>query len=87
MLGTIARFAARVASARPEAAANILGTRIKRTGDGERLPAFGRDTEWLGTHVYLSASLVVLVFGLLTALKGHYSFGQAWLLFGSRASC
>jgi uncharacterized membrane protein len=63
-------------------AANIQGTRIKRTGDGERLAAFGRDAEWLGTHVYLPSSLTVLVFGILTALKGHYSFGQAWLLIG-----
>jgi uncharacterized membrane protein len=62
--------------------ANIMGTRIRRSGDTERLVAFGRDTEWLGTHVYLPASLVVLVFGILTALKGHYSFGQAWLLIG-----
>ena len=63
-------------------AANIQGTRISRSGDGERLAVFGRDTEWLGNNVYLPASLVVLVFGILTALKGHYSFGQAWLLIG-----
>jgi len=63
-------------------AANIQGTRISRSGDGERLAIYGRDTEWLGTHVYLPSSLVVLVFGILTALKGHYSFGQAWLLIG-----
>ena len=62
--------------------ANIIGTRIKASGDADRLVAFGRDTEWLGTHVYLPASLVVLVFGILTALKGHYSFSQAWLLIG-----
>jgi uncharacterized membrane protein len=62
--------------------ANILGTRISRTNDGDRLAVFGRDTEWLGTHVYLPASLTVLVFGILTALKGHYSFSQAWLIIG-----
>ena len=62
--------------------ANIQGTRISRSGDGERLAMFGRDTEWLGNHVYLPASLVVLVFGVLTALKGNYSFGQAWLVIG-----
>jgi len=63
-------------------AANIQGTRISRSRDGERLAAFGRDTEWVGTHVYLPASLTVLLFGILTALKGHYSFGQAWILIG-----
>ncbi len=64
------------------ASANVLGTRISRSNDGERLAVFGRDTEWLGTHVYLPASLTVLIFGILTALKGHYSFGQAWLIIG-----
>jgi len=63
-------------------AANIQGTRISRSGNGERLAAFGRDTEWLGTHVYMPSSLIVLVFGILTALKGHYSFAQAWLIIG-----
>jgi uncharacterized membrane protein len=61
---------------------NILGTRLSGSSDGERLALFGRDTEWLGTHIYLPASLTVLVFGILTALKGHYSFAQAWLIIG-----
>jgi uncharacterized membrane protein len=62
--------------------ANIQGTRIKRSGDMVRLTAYGRDTEWLGTHVYLPASLTVLLFGILTALKGSYSFTQEWLIIG-----
>jgi uncharacterized membrane protein len=62
--------------------ANIQGTRIKRSGDAARLATFGRDTEWLGTHVYLPASLIVLLFGILTALKGSYSFTQEWLIIG-----
>jgi uncharacterized membrane protein len=61
---------------------NILGTRARSSGDGIRLAAFGKDAEWLGSHVYLPASLTVLVFGVLTALKGHYSFADAWLLIG-----
>jgi uncharacterized membrane protein len=63
-------------------AANIQGTRIRHSGDGPRLAGFARDTEWLGTHVYLPASITVLVFGVLTALRGHYSFTSTWLVIG-----
>ena len=63
-------------------AANIQGTRIKNSGDAGRLAAFSKDTEWIGMRVYLPASIVVLVFGILTALRGHYSFGSAWLIIG-----
>jgi uncharacterized membrane protein len=61
--------------------ANILGTRAKRTG-GTRLADFAIDTEWIGTRIYAPASLTVLVFGVLTTLKGGYSFAQEWLIIG-----
>lgn len=62
--------------------ANVQGTRIRNSGEAPRVAAFARDTEWLSTRVYLPASLTVLVFGILTALRGHYSFGSAWLIIG-----
>lgn len=61
---------------------NILGTRITRAGDDNRLVAFGRDAEWVGTHVYFPSSMVVLLFGILAALRGHDSFTSAWLIIG-----
>jgi uncharacterized membrane protein len=61
---------------------NILGTRITRSGDDSRLVAFGYDVEWIGSHVYLPSTLIVLLFGILTALRGHYSFTNAWLIVG-----
>jgi uncharacterized membrane protein len=61
---------------------NIQGTRIKRSGDAARLAAFGRDSEWIGTHVYLPATLTVLVFGLSAAIRAGYSFSSAWLIIG-----
>ena len=62
--------------------ANILGTRVARSNDGVALARFGRDTEWMGTHVYLPSSFLVLVFGVITVINGHLGFGHAWILFG-----
>ena len=61
---------------------NIQGTRIRRSGDSDRLSGFGFDTEWIGTHIYLPASLIVLVFGVAAAAKAGYSFSSAWLITG-----
>jgi uncharacterized membrane protein len=61
---------------------NIQGTRIRQSGDSARLSAFGFDAEWIGTHVYLPASLTVLVFGLSAAIKAGYSFSSTWLIIG-----
>ena len=61
---------------------NISGTRVKRTGDGARMAEFTSNTAWLGMRIYLPASLVVLVFGVLSALKAHYSFADEWLIIG-----
>ena len=61
---------------------NILGTRILASGDGARMSAFGRDVAWLGTAVYLPASLVVLAFGVWTTIEGDISFGEPWIGIG-----
>ncbi len=61
---------------------NILGTRILASRDRASQIAFAFDVEWMGNHVYLPASLTVLLFGILTALRGHYSFTNAWLIVG-----
>jgi uncharacterized membrane protein len=62
--------------------ANILGTRAAASGSGERLVLFGRDTEWLGTRVYFPSSLLVLLFGVLAVIRGHFGFGHAWIIVG-----
>jgi uncharacterized membrane protein len=61
---------------------NILGTRVVATKDGVALARFGRDTEWVGTHVYLPCSFLVLLSGVLAVVKGHYGFGHGWVIFG-----
>ena len=61
---------------------NLLGTRIATTNDGQRMAVFGRDAAWVGNVVYLPASVVVLVFGVLAVLEGDWSFGDPWVSIG-----
>ncbi len=61
---------------------NILGSRVVATNDGARMAAYGRDSAWIGTFVYLPASVMVLLFGVLAVLEGDWSFGDAWVSIG-----
>ena len=61
---------------------NILGTRVVRSREGTAMARFGRETEWIGTHVFTPAALLVLLFGVFTVINGHIGFGHGWVLFG-----
>ncbi|HJP65783.1 MAG TPA: DUF2269 family protein [Actinomycetota bacterium] len=63
-------------------AINILGTRAAASNDGPRMAAFARETEWVGTHVYLPSSLLLLILGISAVLVGHLGFGHAWIILG-----
>jgi uncharacterized membrane protein len=57
----------------------ILGTRIAKQRDAARMVAFAKDAEWVGNHVFVPASLLVLLFGFLMIHEGPASFGQLWI--------
>jgi uncharacterized membrane protein len=61
---------------------NILGTRLLRSKDGTQLTRFGRDTAWIGNHVFFPSSVLVLLFGIFTVIRGHFGFGHAWVILG-----
>jgi uncharacterized membrane protein len=63
-------------------AINFLGTRAVRSGSGERMAVFAREAEWLGTHVYLPSSLLLLLSGILGVLEGNLGFTTLWVLLG-----
>jgi uncharacterized membrane protein len=63
-------------------AINVLGTRAARSNDGPRIATFAGEAEWLGTHLYLPSSLMVLLFGILTVLNGHIGFTRLWVILG-----
>jgi uncharacterized membrane protein len=58
---------------------SVLGTRIARQRDGARMVAFARDVEWIGNHVFIPASLLVLLFGFLMIHAGFPAFDQLWI--------
>ncbi len=61
---------------------NLLGTRIVKAHDAPRMLGFTRDAEWVGQRIYLPASIVVLVFGVLGVMEGYPDFSDAWVGIG-----
>jgi uncharacterized membrane protein len=55
-----------------------------RTNDPLRVAAFAKDTEFVGTRIFLPSSLILLVSGIFTLhdSSGLWSFGQGWVQFG-----
>jgi uncharacterized membrane protein len=55
-----------------------------RTKDPVRVAAFAGDTEFVGTRIFIPASLILLVSGLLTVHEsgGAWSYRQGWVQFG-----
>lgn len=60
----------------------LLAMRLLRTRDRVRMFRFVGDVAWLGKFVLTPASVTVFVFGLSTAIVGHYSFRSVWLWLG-----
>jgi uncharacterized membrane protein len=60
----------------------FLGTRAVSSRDPEKMAAFGQNAEWLGSRVYMPASLVVLASGIWAVFDGSWSWGDFWILWG-----
>jgi uncharacterized membrane protein len=61
---------------------NILAIRTQRANDPDRLYALARDVEWVGTRVFIPASIVLLIAGIWAAAEGNWEFSQAWISIG-----
>ena len=59
----------------------IYAVRVTRDDDPEKLAYFAKQVEWVGTRVFIPASLVLVVLGVWMVVIGPWSFGQAWVLF------
>jgi uncharacterized membrane protein len=53
-----------------------------KAGDPGRMESFAGDVEWIGTRVFIPASLLLLVFGHLTAAEADIGFDVTWLWAG-----
>jgi uncharacterized membrane protein len=54
-----------------------------RTNDPVRVAAFAKDTEFVGTRIFLPSSLILLVSGMFTLhdSTGLWSYSQGWVQF------
>lgn len=60
----------------------VLALLIQRENDPGALAAFGQRVEFIATRIFIPASLVVLVFGILMMLNGDLDWGQFWVIAG-----
>ncbi|MDP9227271.1 MAG: DUF2269 family protein [Actinomycetota bacterium] len=60
----------------------ILATRANNSEDPARMAALAGDTEWVGMRVFMPASILALISGIVLVLDGHWGFGHFWILFG-----
>jgi uncharacterized membrane protein len=62
-------------------AIQVYAFRILRANDPVRLAAFAKDTEWVGTRVFMPASILLLVFGFVLIAEGNWDY-DFWVIFG-----
>ena len=58
--------------------AQLLAFRVSRSPDPSDLPKLARNIEYIGTRVFLPASLLLFIAGVAMTLQA-WSFGQAWI--------
>ncbi len=58
-------------------------TRLRRQGEGPRLAEFARDLEKASFHIFIPASVTVLLMGILmVAYSPVWNFTDTWILIG-----
>lgn len=63
-------------------ALTILAFLTQRENDPRALVSLGHKVELMATRVFVPASLIVLLFGILMMLKGDLDWGQFWVIAG-----
>jgi uncharacterized membrane protein len=61
---------------------NVLATRLKKANDGALMSGFAKEAEWIGTHVYLPSSLVLLGLGIWMVVTEAWNFTDLWIVVG-----
>jgi uncharacterized membrane protein len=62
--------------------AQVFGLLAQRAGDPLRSAAFGRDMAFIGPKIFLPASVVVLVSGVLLTEDGNWPWSEPFILLG-----
>lgn len=60
-------------------ALQVLARLVLRENDGPRLAGFTRDAAWVGMHVFMPASLLLIVSAVLLMIEGDLDWGSLWI--------
>ena len=60
----------------------MLVWRAGKAGDGPLLQGIASNSGWMAQRIFIPASLVVLVVGILLTIEGPWSFGDLWIVLG-----
>lgn len=63
-------------------ALTLLILKAERAGDVEAQGGIFNDIDWLAPRLFIPASFLTLVFGLLCLAEGPWSFSQLWVTLG-----
>ena len=56
----------------------VLAIQVQRSDDPTDIPKFGRNAEYIGTRVFIPASIVLFIAGAILVTQ-RWSFSQAWV--------
>jgi uncharacterized membrane protein len=60
----------------------MLVFRAGKAGDAPLLQGIASNSGWMAQRIFIPASLVVLVVGILLTIEGPWSFGDLWIVLG-----
>jgi uncharacterized membrane protein len=60
----------------------VLALRADRTDDEAQIKRILDDNTWLATHLFIPASLTVVVAGVLLTIDGPWEWDQLWIVIG-----
>src|SRR5207302_3701392 len=61
------------------ATVQLYALRALASRDGNRLATFSGDTEWVGTRVFMPASLLLFLAAIGLMVNGHWPWGTLWI--------
>jgi uncharacterized membrane protein len=65
------------------AAIQFFAVRILKATDPMRMAEFGQDVEWIGTRIFIPASLLAFVSGVWLVIDSDFwGFGDDWIVIG-----
>ena len=61
----------------------FFALRVSLSGDASRMATLGRDVEWIANRVFIPASLLAFLSGVLLVVESDfYRFGDDWIVIG-----